>query len=37
MSALWGLLLLGHNHPAIKAAVLAAVENGLSYGAPTES
>ena len=30
-------MLLGHNHPAIKAAVLAAVENGLSYGAPTES
>lgn len=33
----WGPMLLGHNHPAIKAAVLAAVENGLSYGAPTES
>ena len=32
----WGPMLLGHNHPAIKAAVLAAVENGLSYGAPTE-
>ena len=33
----WGPMLLGHNHPAIKAAVIAAVENGLSYGAPTES
>ncbi|WP_024872568.1 glutamate-1-semialdehyde 2,1-aminomutase [Tolumonas lignilytica] len=33
----WGPMLLGHNHPAIKAAVLAAVENGLSYGAPTEN
>ena len=33
----WGPMLLGHNHPAIKSAVLAAVENGLSYGAPTES
>ena len=32
----WGPMLLGHNHPAIKAAVLAAVEQGLSYGAPTE-
>lgn len=31
-------MLLGHNHPAIKAAVvLAAVENGFGYGAPTES
>lgn len=32
----WGPMLLGHNHPAIKAAVIAAVEKGLSYGAPTE-
>ena len=31
----WGPMLLGHNHPAIKAAVLAAVEKGLSFGAPT--
>ncbi len=29
-------MLLGHNHPAIKAAVIKAVEKGLSYGAPTE-
>jgi len=32
----WGPMILGHNHPAIKTAVLAAVENGLSFGAPTE-
>ena len=32
----WGPMLLGHNHPKIKQAVLAAVEQGLSYGAPTE-
>ncbi|QFI53897.1 glutamate-1-semialdehyde 2,1-aminomutase [Aeromonas simiae] len=32
----WGPMLLGHNHPAIKAAVMTAVEKGLSYGAPTE-
>lgn len=32
----WGPMILGHNHPAIKNAVIAAVENGLSFGAPTE-
>ncbi|MFO7495096.1 MAG: aminotransferase class III-fold pyridoxal phosphate-dependent enzyme, partial [Desulfobacterales bacterium] len=32
----WGPLLLGHSHPAVKAAVLAALEDGASYGAPTE-
>lgn len=32
----WGPLLLGHSHPAVKAAVLAAVADGASYGAPTE-
>ncbi len=31
----WGPMLLGHNHPAIRAAVHAAVDRGLSYGAPT--
>ncbi len=31
----WGPMLLGHNHPQIKQAVLDAVERGLSYGAPT--
>ena len=33
----WGPMIMGHNHPAIKQAVLEAVENGLSYGAPTET
>ncbi len=33
----WGPMILGHNHPEIRAAVLAAVEKGLSYGAPTAS
>jgi glutamate-1-semialdehyde 2,1-aminomutase len=32
----WGPMILGHNHPSIKNAVLKAVENGLSFGAPTE-
>ncbi|MGL5334912.1 MAG: aminotransferase class III-fold pyridoxal phosphate-dependent enzyme, partial [Enterovibrio sp.] len=33
----WGPMILGHNHPAVKEAVLAAVQNGLSFGAPTAS
>ncbi len=32
----WGPMILGHNHPEIRRAVLDAVENGLSFGAPTE-
>ncbi len=32
----WGPMILGHNHPAIRNAVLEAVQNGLSFGAPTE-
>ncbi len=31
----WGPMILGHNHPSIKQAVLTAVEKGLSFGAPT--
>ncbi|MBF0785070.1 glutamate-1-semialdehyde-2,1-aminomutase [Muribacter muris] len=31
----WGPMVLGHNHPAIIEAVLNAVPNGLSFGAPT--
>ncbi|MGX3021630.1 glutamate-1-semialdehyde 2,1-aminomutase [Ursidibacter sp. B-7004-1] len=31
----WGPMVLGHNHPAIIKAVLEAVPNGLSFGAPT--
>ena len=32
----WGPMILGHNHPAIRQAVIEAAENGLSFGAPTE-
>jgi len=32
----WGPMILGHNHPDIKKAVIDAAENGLSFGAPTE-
>jgi glutamate-1-semialdehyde 2,1-aminomutase len=33
----WGPMILGHSHPAVLEAVHAAVEKGLSYGAPTEA
>ena len=33
----WGPMIMGHNHPEIRAAVIQAVEQGLSYGAPTET
>lgn len=33
----WGPMVLGHNHPAIIDAVLKAVPNGLSFGAPTSA
>lgn len=29
----WGPMILGHNHPAVKAAAVAAAERGLSFGA----
>lgn len=32
----WGPLILGHCHPAVEEAVLRAVKDGLSFGAPTE-
>lgn len=32
----WGPMILGHNHPAIRNAVIDAAQNGLSFGAPTE-
>ncbi|MGL1956546.1 MAG: glutamate-1-semialdehyde 2,1-aminomutase [Colwellia sp.] len=32
----WGPMILGHNHPAIKEAVISTAQNGLSFGAPTE-
>lgn len=32
----WGPMILGHNHPAVIAAIQQALSEGLSYGAPTE-
>ncbi|MCD7864785.1 MAG: glutamate-1-semialdehyde 2,1-aminomutase [Clostridiales bacterium] len=32
----WGPMILGHNHPAVREAVIRACENGLSYGAATK-
>lgn len=32
----WGPMILGHNHPLIKEAVIEAAQSGLSFGAPTE-
>src|SRR5699024_2013938 len=32
----WGPMVLGHNDPAIRNAVIEAAERGLSFGAPTE-
>ena len=32
----WGPMILGHAHPAVSAAIHDAVENGTSYGAPTQ-
>ncbi len=32
----WGPMILGHGHPAVLAAVHDAINEGLSYGAPTE-
>lgn len=32
----WGPMILGHRHPAVIAAILAVLEQGTSYGAPTE-
>ena len=31
----WGPLILGHNHPAVYAKIVAALQNGASFGAPT--
>jgi glutamate-1-semialdehyde 2,1-aminomutase len=31
----WGPMILGHGHPAVKAAVAEALETGTSFGAPT--
>ncbi|QDP00153.1 glutamate-1-semialdehyde 2,1-aminomutase [Thalassotalea sp. PS06] len=32
----WGPMILGHNHPKIREAVISTAQNGLSFGAPTE-
>ena len=32
----WGPMILGHGHPAVMQAVLAAAADGFSFGAPTE-
>jgi glutamate-1-semialdehyde 2,1-aminomutase len=32
----WGPMILGHGHPAVLEAVTKAVQDGLSFGAPTE-
>jgi glutamate-1-semialdehyde 2,1-aminomutase len=32
----WGPMLMGHNHPAVREAVIQQSEKGLSFGAPTE-
>src|SRR5947199_2241540 len=31
----WGPMILGHGHPAVRAAVGGALETGTSFGAPT--
>jgi glutamate-1-semialdehyde 2,1-aminomutase len=33
----WGPMVLGHNHPAIRNALIEAAQFGLSFGAPTEA
>ncbi len=32
----WGPMLMGHNHPAVREAVMQQCEKGLSFGTPTE-
>ena len=34
--ASWGPMIIGHCHPAVNEAVAKALENGASFGAPTE-
>ncbi len=33
----WGPMILGHQHPNVKHAILTALEHGTSYGAPTQA
>jgi glutamate-1-semialdehyde 2,1-aminomutase len=32
----WGPMILGHGHPGVKAAIASALEEGTTFGAPTE-
>ncbi len=32
----WGPMILGHSHPEVRQAIMRAVEQGTSYGAPTQ-
>lgn len=32
----WGPMIMGHNHPEVREAVIKAAEGGLSFGCPTE-
>jgi glutamate-1-semialdehyde 2,1-aminomutase len=32
----WGPMIMGHNHPGVREAVIKQAEKGLSFGAPTE-
>src|SRR5499427_6580330 len=32
----WGPMILGHGHPEVKGAIAEALEDGTSFGAPTE-
>ena len=32
----WGPMIMGHNHPEVREAVIKAAETGLSFGCPTE-
>jgi glutamate-1-semialdehyde 2,1-aminomutase len=32
----WGPMIMGHNHPRVRAAVIETAQNGLSFGCPTE-
>ena len=32
----WGPMIMGHNHPEVREAVIEQCNKGLSYGAPTE-
>ena len=33
----WGPMIMGHNHPEVREAVIRAAETGLSFGCPQRS